>query len=114
MRRVSILVAIVALVFFTPALLTAQMCTPGQCMIDPGLRNDMGVMSRMMGDMHQMLQSGKLTPAQQQHMLGMMNQMSGIMRDMGSPEGPQKQAQLQEQLQQLQKGLEAMKAQMGK
>jgi hypothetical protein len=114
MRRVSMLLTAMALVFLPPALLSAQMCTPGQCMVEPGLRNNMGAMSAMMGDMHQMLQSGKLTPAQQQHILEMMNQMSGIMKDMGSPEGLQKQDQIQQQLQQMQKGLQDMKAQLSK
>jgi hypothetical protein len=40
--------------------------------------------------------------------------MSGIMQNMCSPQGPQMQAQLQQQLLQLQKGLEEMKAQMKK
>jgi hypothetical protein len=44
----------------------------------------------------------------------MMNQMSGIMKDMGSPQEPQKEAQIQQQLQQLHKGLEEMKAQLSK
>jgi hypothetical protein len=108
-----LLVAVV-LVSCTPAFLAAQMCGPGQCMVEPGLRNNMGIMSAMVGDMNQMLQSGKLTPAQQKHMLEMMNQMSGIMRNMCGPQGPQNQAQLQAQLQQMQKGLEEMKAQIKK
>jgi hypothetical protein len=114
MRKISMLLIAAALVCVTPAFLSAQLCSPGQCMVQPDLRNNMGTMSAMMGDMHQMLQSGKLTPAQQKHMLEMMNQMSGIMQDMGSPEGPQKQAQLQQQLQQLQKGLQDLKAQLSK
>jgi hypothetical protein len=114
MRRVSMLLTAMALVFLPPALLSAQMCSPGQCMVEPGLRNNMGMISAMMGDMHLMLQSGKLTPAQQKHMLAMMNQMSGIMKDMGSPQEPQKEAQIQQQLQQLHKGLEEMKAQLSK
>ena len=108
------LLAAAVLVFSTPALLSAQMCSPGQCMVKPGLRNNVGLMSAMMGDMHQMVRSGKLTPAQQQRMLGMMNQMSGMMKDMCSPEEPQKEAQIQQQLQQMQKGLQDMKAQLSK
>ncbi len=114
MRKISMLLVAATLVVFAPALLSAQLCTPGQCMVQPGLRNNLGMMSAMMGDMHQMLQSGKLNPAQQKGMLEMMNQMSGIMQDMGSPEGLQKQAQIQEQLQQLQKGLQDLKAQLSK
>jgi hypothetical protein len=114
MKKILMLLTAMALVFLPPALLSAQMCTPGQCMVEPGLRNNMGAMSAMMGDMHQMLQSGKLTPAQQQYILEMMNQMSGIMKDMGSPEGLQKQDQIQQQLQQMQKGLQDMKAQLSK
>jgi hypothetical protein len=114
MRKITMLLVAVAFVYFTPTFLAAQMCGPGQCMIEPGMRNNMGMMSAMVGDMHQMLQSGKLSPAQQKHMLAMMKQMSGIMQNMCSLQGPQMQAQLQQQLLQLQKGLEDMKAQMKK
>jgi hypothetical protein len=114
MRNITILLVVAVLVMLPPALLSAQVCSPGECMVEPGFRNNMGTMSAMMGDMHQMLQSGKMTPAQQKHMLAMMNQMSGIMKDMGSPEVLQKQAQVQQQLQQLQKGLQEMKAQLSK
>lgn len=114
MRKMAMLLAAAAVVAFTPAFSGAQMCGPGQCMVEPGMRNNMGLMSGMMGDMNQMLQSGKMTPAQQKHLLEMMNQMSGIMRNMCGPQGPQNQAQLQAQLQQMQKGLEEMKAQIKK
>jgi soluble cytochrome b562 len=114
MKRIFMLLAAAFLVFLPPALLSAQMCTPGQCMVEPGFRKNMGTISAMMGDMHQMLQSGKLTPAQQKHILEMMNQMSGIMKNMGSLEAPQKEAQIQQQLQQMQKGLQDMKAQLSK
>ncbi len=114
MRKRTMLLVAMAFIYFTPTFLAAQMCGPGQCMIEPGMRNNMGIMSAMMGDMQQMVQSGKLTPVQQQHMLEMMNQMSGIMRNMCGYQGSQNQAQLQQQLQQLQMGLEEMKAQIKK
>jgi hypothetical protein len=114
MRKILMLVVAAGLVCCAPAFLAAQLCTPGQCMVKPGIRNSMGTMSAMMGDMHQMLQSGKLNPAQQKHMLEMMNQMSGIMKDMGSPGAPQKEAELQQQLQQLQQKLEDLKTQISK
>jgi hypothetical protein len=114
MRKISMLLVATTLVCCAPALLSAQMCTPGQCMVEPGVRNNLGMMSAMVGDMHQMLQSGKLNPAQQKHMLKMMEHMSGIMKDMGSPEGPQKEVQLQQQLQQLQKELQDLKTQISK
>jgi hypothetical protein len=110
MKKLAMLLAAAALVSFTPVFLAAQMCGPGQCMVEPGMRNNMGLMSGMMGDMNQMLQSGKMTPAQQKHLLEMMNQMSGIMNDMGSTQAPQMQAQLQQRLQQLQKTLQELKA----
>ena len=115
MRKVVMFLAAAVLICSAPALLSAQMCIPGQqCMVEPGLRNCMGMMSAMMGDMHQMLHSGRLTPVQQKHMLVLMDQMSGIMKDMGSPEEPQKETQIKQQLQQLQKELGEMKAQLGK
>ena len=114
MRKISMLVVAAVLVCCAPALLSAQLCSPGECMVKPGVRNNMGMMSAMMGDMNQMLHSGKLTPAQQKQMLKMMDQMSGIMKDMGSTEGPPKEAQLQEQLQQLQKNVEDLKTQISK
>jgi hypothetical protein len=114
MRKISMLVVAAGLVCCVPAFVAAQLCGPGQCMVKPGLRNNMGALSAMMGDMHQMLQSGKLNPEQQKHMLEMMNQMSGVMKDMGSPEAPQKEAMLQEQLQQLQQKLEDLKTQISK
>jgi hypothetical protein len=112
MKKISLLLIAAALVGFAPALLSAQVCGPGQCMVEPGLRNNMSKMSAMMGDIDQMLKSGKLNPAQQKHMLEMMSRMSGIMQDMGSPGGPQNEAQVQEQLQQLQDKLQDLKAQI--
>jgi hypothetical protein len=114
MRKISILLVAAALVCFAPAFVSAQLCSPGECMVNPGVRNNMGTMSTMMADMHQMLKSGKLNSTQQTHMLKMMDQMSGIMKDMGSPEGPQKEAMLQQQLQQLQKELHDLKTQVSK
>jgi hypothetical protein len=114
MRKILMLVVASGLVCLAPAFLSAQLCSPGECMVRPNVRNDMGTMSAMMGDMHQMLQSGKLNPEQQKHMLKMMDQMSGIMKDMGSPEGLQKEAMLQQQLQQLKKDLQDLKTQISK
>jgi len=81
----------------------------GQHMMGPGMRDNLGTMSGMMGDMHQMLHSGQLTPEQQRQMLEMMNQMGGIMQQMGGPQGTQMEAQHRQQLQQLQKQLRDMK-----
>ncbi len=114
MRKISICVAAAVLVCCAPAFLCAQLCSPGQCMVKPDLRNNMGTLSAMMSDIHQMLQSGKLNPEQQKHMLEMMDQMSGIMKDMGSPEASQKEARLEQQLQQLQQKLEDLKTQVNK
>jgi hypothetical protein len=114
MRKILMLVAAASLVCCAPAFLSAQLCGPGECMVKPDVRKNMGTMSAMMGDMHQMLQSGKLTPEQQNHMLEMMDQMSGIMKDMGSPEGAQKEAMLDQQLQQLQQKLQDLKTQISK
>ncbi len=114
MKLVTIFFTSVALFFFTPAFIAAQMCSPGQCMMEPDLRSNMGMISGMMEDMHQLLQSGKLTPAQQKHMLEMMDKMGDIMRDMAGPEGLQKQAQLKQLLLQLQKELQEIKTQMSK
>lgn len=115
MRRVSVLLVSVALVLFIPAFLAAQMHGgSGQHMMGPGMMNNLGMMSGMMGDMHQMLQSGQMTPEQQQQMLGMMNQMGGMMQQMCGPQGAQMQGQHQQQLQQMQKRLQEMKGQMKK
>ena len=110
MKKISLLLIAAALVGFAPAFGSAQVCSPGQCMVEPGLRNNMGKMSAMLGDIDQMMKSGKLDPAQQKHMLEMMSRMSGIMQDMGKPGGPQQEAQVQEQLQQLQEKLQDLKA----
>ena len=39
-----------------------QHMAPGQHMMGPGMRNNMGTMSGMLAEMHQMMQSGQLTP----------------------------------------------------
>ena len=112
MRRISMLLLAAGLVCFAPAFLSAQLCSPGQCMVEPGVRKNMGTMSTMMADMDQMQKSGKLNPAQQKRMLEMMNQMSGIMEHLCCPGEPQQKAQLQQQLQQLQQKLQDLKAQI--
>jgi hypothetical protein len=114
MRKISMLLVAAGLVCFAPALASAQLCSPGECMVKPAVRNNMGTMSAMMADIHQMLQSGKLNQAQQKHLLEMMNQMSGVMQGMSNPGGPEKEAQLQQELQQLQKKLQDLKVQISK
>jgi hypothetical protein len=113
MKRVAMFLLTVVLVLALPALGVAQMHGgQGQHMMGPGMTNNFGMMSGIMGEMHQMMQSGQLTPEQQQQMLKWMNQMGGMMQQWGGPQGAQLQAQHQQQLRQMQQQLQQMRGQM--
>jgi len=113
MKKVSMLLVIVALVFCIPAFSAAQMQGgSGQHMMKGStMGNNMGMMSQMMADMHEMMESGKMTPAQHKQMMQMMHQMGSLMQQMGGPQGAKMQAQHQEQLQKMQKQVQEMKGQ---
>jgi len=137
MKKFTLLMLILVFVLAIPALAAAQMhggsgqhmgtgqhmgsgqyggqhMGTGQHMMGPGMRNNFGMMSNMMGDMHQMLQSGRLTPEQEQQMLGWMDQMGGMMQQWRGPQGAQLEAQHRQQLQQMQQNLQQMKNQVQK
>ena len=115
MGRIPRLLVTVILVLFTPAFLAAQMHGgAGHYMMHPGMRDNMGMMSEMMSDMHGMLQSGQMTPEQQQQMLEMMSQMGGIMQDMEGSQGTQMEAQYQQQLNEIHKRLQDLKGRMNR
>lgn len=87
---------------------------PGHHMMGPGMRTNFGMMSGMMDDMHQMMQSGRLNPEQEQQMLEWMDQMGGMMQQWHGPQGAQLEAQHRQQLQQMQQNLQHMKNQVQK
>ncbi|MEJ2069953.1 MAG: hypothetical protein P8X65_06345 [Syntrophobacterales bacterium] len=125
MKKVGMFLLTAVLVLAIPALVAAQMhggqgqrgqgqhmMGQYQYMMGPGMTNNFGMMSGIMGEMHQMMQSGQLTPGQQQQMLKWMNQMGGMMQQWGGPQGAQLQAQHQQQLRQMQQQLQQMRGQM--
>ncbi len=114
MKKGCIFIIIVTLALAVPGLLAAQMHRGSgqQQMMGPGMMHNMDMMSGIMSDMHQMMQSGQMTPEQQQQMLQMMNQMGGMMQQMGGPQGTQMQGQHQQQLREMQQRLNEMKKQM--
>ena len=113
MKRLAVFLVTVSLVFLTPAFLAAQMHGgSGQHMMGSGTTENMGMMNGMMGEMHQMMQSGRMTPAQQKQMQEMMGQPGGVMQQMGGPQGATMQTQHHQQLMQMQKQLQEMKSQM--
>jgi hypothetical protein len=127
MKKFALLMLILVFVLAIPGLTAAQMhggsgqhmgtgqyMGSGQHMMGPGMRNNFGTMSHMMGDMHQMLQSGRLTPEQEQQMLEWMDQMGGMMQQWRGPQGAQLEAQHRQQLQQMQQNLQRMKNQIQK
>jgi hypothetical protein len=87
-----------------------SMMGPG--MMGPGMRNNVGVMTDIMRDMHQILGYQNLTPAQQQQMLQMMQQMGDLMQQMQGPASPQMEQQQGLELQELQHRLQRMNGQM--
>ncbi|MEJ2673141.1 MAG: hypothetical protein P8168_13270 [Deltaproteobacteria bacterium] len=84
----------------------------GQYMMGPGMQHNLGMMSGMMREMHQMMGYGNWTPAQQREMLQMMNQMGTLMQQMGGPQNPQMQMQHRQQLERMQRRLNNLKSQM--
>jgi hypothetical protein len=81
----------------------------GQHMMNQGMMDNMGMMSNLMGQMHQMMRQGNLNPQQQREMLDMMNRLGGMMQEMSRPETEATQARQHHRLEQMQRRLERMK-----
>ena len=117
MARLTILVMSLALLCF-PAGAFGQMHGQGgqhmmgqgmgHGMMSQGLMDNMGMMTHMMGQMHEMVAQGKMTPEQHQQMLDMMGQMGQMLQQMRSPQSPQGEQQQKQQLQEMQQRLNSM------
>lgn len=85
----------------------------GPMMGCPWMPDYMGRMQGMMGDMRGMMNM-PMTPEQQKQMMGMMDQMGTMMHQMCGPQAAQMKPQHDQQLQDMQKRLDAMKQQLEK
>jgi hypothetical protein len=84
---------------------------PGQQpLLGQGKANNMGTMSQMMNDMHQMMMQGQMPDEHQKQMMEMMNQMGQMMQQMSGPHNPQMEQQHGRQLSEMQKRLHGMKS----
>jgi len=79
----------------------------------PWMPDYMGRMQGMMGDMRGMM-NRPMTPEQQKEMMGMMDQMGTMMHQMCGPQAAQMKPQHDQQLQDMQKRLDAIKQQLQK
>jgi len=82
----------------------------GQGMSQCGMEN-MDMMNSMMGEMHQMMGQGHMTPEQHKQMQDMMNRMDRMKQQMAGPQNPQVEQQQRQQLQEMRQRLNTIKKQ---
>jgi len=108
MRRITVVLVLVAFLL-APGILAAQMQGGGMGQqMKTQMHANMGMMADMMGKMYEMINKGKATSEQWQEMMDIMGQMIQMMKEMSEPHGGQMQEQHQQQLQEMNKSLNAL------
>jgi hypothetical protein len=108
MKRITVFVVLVAFLL-APGILAAQMQRGGKGQqMKTQMHANMGMMADMMGKMYEMMNKGKATSEQWQEMMDIMEQMIKMMKEMSVPHGGQMQEQHQQQLQEMNKSLNAL------
>ncbi len=88
------------------------MGTPGYYAMGPGMRQNFGLMYDNIGQMHQMMGQGYMSPYNYNQMMGMTGQMGGMMGQMSRPYyGPETAQQQRQELEQMHQRLSAMQRQ---
>jgi len=82
----------------------------GQGMSQGG-RHNMDMLNQMMGEMQQMKGQGHMTPAHQEQLQDMMNQLGQMKQQMGGAMTPQMEQQHHQRLQEMRQRLNTMKKQ---
>lgn len=91
---------------------SAKSARPGQEVISPGLKHNIGDIAAMMLTIHKMLHLGPLTPKQDTAVSDMMIRLGVMMKEMSRPHGPELDRQHERELQEMRRRVEIIKKQL--